>query len=170
VLCQFSVASLDEYTAIRQSLSSTKTATIHQCPKQQRNKGRYYRLSECICRLLVEWQIQGPEHKSISGKVLYHSKLDFLPLFFIIQEVFSTEVDMDFNGKHEEDAHEFQTLLLDKLAEDVNIVLNPAYSQIDYIAPSRKISGNLVQQKANDYEKRQRAFSSSIVNKIFKVA
>ena len=36
--------------------------------------------------------------------------------------MFSKEVNKDFNGEAEEDAHEFQMLLLDRLSEDVNRV------------------------------------------------
>uniref|UniRef100_A0A914KXT5 ubiquitinyl hydrolase 1 n=2 Tax=Meloidogyne incognita group TaxID=654580 RepID=A0A914KXT5_MELIC len=82
---------------------------------------------------------------------------------------FSREINADFDGKAEEDAHEFQMLLLDRLAEDVNRVTWPVNFTQEYSENSSTINSKTITSYANDYFTKQKKYSSSIVNDIFRI-
>lgn len=98
--------------------------------------------------------------------------------------MFSKEVNAEFDGKNEEDAHEFQMLLLDRLAEDVNRVIFESliiYSLIilkvtwpvnfaqEYSDNASTITAETFTRHANDYYAKQLKYSSSIVSDLFRL-
>ncbi|KAL7075114.1 hypothetical protein ACQ4LE_005922 [Meloidogyne hapla] len=83
--------------------------------------------------------------------------------------IFAKEVNADFDGKAEEDAHEFQMLLLDRLSEDVNRVTWPVNFAQDYSGNAITITSETIARYANDYFTKQKKYSSSMVNDIFRI-